>query len=172
MSFFVLVIRQSPHIGTKYFCVGLAVTGSSASQYGCARCLYNALSTALILLFFFSQPASRRSTRHHFKGAQLATPTAFRSHAYLYLDRRSTRFGYLSGLATQLSCLSIFACSFACRSSSHVDMTTVTLSHSPANRFAALNTFPVVANMFSVPLGIMFHADVRTPARYPSSPGT
>ncbi|KAH8985717.1 Formate/nitrite transporter [Lactarius akahatsu] len=31
------------------------------------------------------------------------------------------------------------------------------------------NPLPVVANMFSVPLGIMFHADVRTPARHLSN---
>ena len=90
-----------------------------------------------------------------------------------FLNRRSTRFGYLSGFVVQLSYLPVILhAHLASRSSSRVDLTTVTLSHSPANRFAALNTLPVVANMFSVPLGIMFHADVRTHARCPPSQGT
>ena len=126
------------------------------------------------LLAIFSQPASCWGTRHHFKGAQsTAPPRLVRILISFFLNCRSTRFGYLSGFVVQLSYLPVpLHAHLASRSSSRVDLTTVTLSHSPANRFAALNTLPVVANMFSVPLGIMFHADVRTHARCPPSQGT
>ena len=118
-----LVGKLSLRNGTKYSCVALAVTGSSVSQYGCACCCPSICSPYIFWRFSFDQQAAgARDTVS--KVRRICSPSRLVPTLILFLDLRDMD----TYLGTLHDCLSVppSTAHSTRRSSSRVDMTTVT----------------------------------------------